>query len=124
MDESELFNEKNIPESNWFKFLKVGDKVMGEVVEVGIKESKDEMFSDQRVFTLKQKDGALINVGIKTTSDYLMGRTNQVKPGDYIGFEFKKEIPPTKKGFKAAKSIEVYVKKGEPKAEDPNFGAY
>jgi len=117
IEEKDLFNEENIPESNWFKFEKVGDKVMGEVVEVFIKKSSDPMFADQRVFVLKQKDGSLINVGIKITSDYLMGRTNMVMPGDVVGFEFKKEIPPSKKGFKPAKSIEVYVRKGEPKSD-------
>jgi hypothetical protein len=118
IEEKDLFNEENIPESNWFSFKTVGDKVMGEVVEVFIKKSTDAMFADQRVFVLKQKDGSLMNVGIKVTSDYLMGRTNMVGPGDIIGFEFKKEIPPTKKGFKPAKSIELYVRKGEPKAEE------
>jgi hypothetical protein len=117
IEEKDLFNEENIPESNWFKFEKVGDKVMGEVVEVFIKKSTDAMFADQRVFVLKQKDGSLINVGIKVTSDYLMGRTNMVATGDIVGFEFKKEIPPTKKGFKPAKSIEIYLRKGEPKSD-------
>jgi hypothetical protein len=119
IDEKELFNDKNIPESNWFKFNKVGDKCMGEVVEAFIKESKDPLFVSQRVFVLKQKDGSLLNVGIKTTSDYLMGRTNMVIPGDIVGFEFKKEIPPAKKGYQPAKSIEVYVRKGEKNTPDP-----
>jgi hypothetical protein len=119
IEEKDLFNEENIPESNWFSFKTVGDKVMGEVVEVFIKKSNDPMFADQRVFVLKQKDGSLMNVGIKTTSDYLMGRTNMVETGDIVGFEFTKEVPPSKKGFKPAKSITPYVRKGEKKAVDP-----
>ncbi len=119
IEEKDLFDEKNIPESNWFKFDVVGSKCMGEVLEVFVKKSSDPMFADQRVFVLKQKDGSLLNVGIKTTSDYLMGRTNMVMTGDIVGFEFKKEIPPTKKGFKPAKSIEVYVRKGEKPEVDP-----
>lgn len=118
IEEKDLFDEKNIPESNWFKFDKVGDRCLGEVVEVFIKESKDETYPDQRVFVLKQKDGSLMNVGIKTTSDYLMGRTNMVIPGDIVGFEFKKEIPAAKKGYHPAKSIEVYVRKGEKNTPD------
>jgi len=117
----ELFNEKNIPESNWFKFEKVGDRVSGEVVEVSIKKSNDPTFADQRVFILKQDNGELINVGIKVTSDYLMSRTNTVAMGDIIGFEFRKEIPAKKKGYHPAKSIEVYVKKGEPKVVEDEF---
>lgn len=110
-ESEELFDEKNIPESNWFSFDKVGDRVSGEVVEMFDKPSNNPTFEDQRVFVLKQKDGSLINVGIKKSKDYLMGRTNAVVPGDTLGFEFKKEIPPKTKGFHPAKSLEVYVKK-------------
>lgn len=116
-ENDDLFSEENIPESNWFKFEKVGDRVSGELVEVFEKPAKD-MYPAQRCFMLKQKDGSLVNVGIKKTSDYLMGRTNSVQPGDMVGFEFKKEVPSTKKGYAPAKSIEVYIKKGTPKTEE------
>jgi len=117
MDEKELFDKKNIPESNWFSFDKVGARVMGEVVEMFDKPSTNPTFPDQRVFILKQKDGGFINVGIKKTSDYIIGRTNGVQPGDTVGFEFVKEIPPKTKGFHPAKSIEVYVKKAPANTE-------
>lgn len=104
-----LFSEENIPESNWFKFTTVGDKVMGTLVEVKDKPAMD-VFPPQRVFTLKQKDGELINVGISMNKDYIIGRANSAKLGDLLGFEFKKEIPASKKGFSPAKSIEVYIK--------------
>lgn len=124
-NKDELFDETNIPESNWFKFVEVGDRVSGEVVEVMEKKATIAGYPDQRVFVMKQKNGELINVGVKVTSDYLMSRTNGVTAGDMIGFEFKKEIPAKKKGFRPAKSIEVYVKKGEPKEEsEDNFGDF
>jgi len=107
----DLFDEENIPESSWFKFDKVGAKCGGEVVSISEKSEKDGMPA-QRVFGLKQKDGTVVNVGLKKNSDYLMGRTNNVKVGDMLGVEFKKEIPAKKKGHHPAKSIEVYVKKG------------
>lgn len=108
-EKDDIFNEENIPASNWFKFEKVGDKVGGEVVGVSEKKSSNPTFPDQRVFEIKKADGEIVNVGIKTTSDYLMTRTKNVKPGDKIGFEFKKEIPAKVKGYSPAKSIEVYV---------------
>lgn len=120
-EKDDLFNESNIPESNWFSFDKVGDRVQGEVMEVFDKPSTNPTFEDQRVFVLKQKDGSLINVGIKKSKDYLMGRTNGVLPGDTLGFEFKAEIPPKVKGFHPAKSIEIYVRKGAPKEEEKPF---
>lgn len=111
-DEKELFSDDNVPESAWFKFEEVGAKVSGVLVEFRDNvEARNPDFPNQRVFVLKTKDGSLVNVGIPMTKDYIIGRTNRVKLGDLIGFEFKKEIPSTKgKGFAPAKSIEVYVK--------------
>lgn len=105
----EFFSEDNVPESNWFKFEKVGDKVMGTLVEIKDKPAKD-VFAAQRVFTLKNEDGEFTNVGISLEKDYIIGRANSAKLGDLLGFKFVKEIPPSKKGFSPAKSIEVYVK--------------
>jgi len=106
---ADLFNEENIPESNWFKFEKIGDKVAGILVEIQDKPAKD-VFGPQRVFTLKQPDGELVNVGIALAKDYIIGRANSAKLGDVLGFEFKAEVPSATKGFAPAKSIEVYVK--------------
>ena len=104
----ELFDEKNVPESNWFKFDKVGAKVAGVVEDIYDKPGKDE-FPDQKVFELKTKDGS-VNVGVKKDNTYLIGTTNKVRKGDILGFEFTKEIPATKKGYNPAKSITPYVK--------------
>lgn len=111
MDEllNELFDEKNIPESNWFKFDKVGAKIAGVVEDIYDKPGKDQ-FPDQKIFVLRTKDGQLSNVGIKKDNTYLMGTTNKVRKGDILGFEFTKEIPATKKGYNAAKSITPFVK--------------
>ncbi len=115
----DLFDDENIPESNWFKFNKPGDKCSGEVVSITEKPERDGMPA-QRVFGLKQKDGDILNVGLKKSSDYLMGRTNMVRVGDLLGVVFKKEIPAKKKGHHPAKSIEVYVKKGVAKPAETN----
>lgn len=104
----DLFNTENIPESNWFKFEKVGDQVGGILVEVADKAAKD-IFPAQRVFTLKQEDGEFIKVGIDLRKDYVIGRANTAKMGDKLGFKFTKEVPSATKGFAAAKSIEVFV---------------
>ena len=105
----ELFNEENIPESNWYKFEKVGDKVAGILVEVKDKPGQG-VFGPQRIFSLKKADDSIVNVGIPLSKDYVIGRANSAKPGDMLGFHFVKEIPSATKGFAPAKSIEVYVK--------------
>ena len=104
-----LFSEGNIPESNFFKFENVGDKVGGILVESEDKPAKDN-FPAQRVFTLKQEDGSFVKVGISLLKSYVISRASQAQFGDLLGFEFKKEIPASVKGFSPAKSIEVYVK--------------
>ncbi len=115
---ADLFDEKNVPESNWFKFEKVGDKIGGTLVEVKDKPAVG-VYPAQRVFTLKQTDGDMVNVGISMNKDYIIGRANSAKMGDILGFEFKKEVPSATKGFAPAKSIEVYVKHIEAPVEDP-----
>jgi len=119
----DLFNDENVPESNWFKFDKVGDRVSGILVEVTDKEGKGD-FPAQRVFDLKQDDGTIIHVGISLKKDYVIGRANTAKMGDTVGFEFKKIIEPKVKGYQPAKSIEVYVKHNEeiPQGDDASWG--
>ena len=114
---NDIFDDKNITASSWFKFEKVGDKVMGEVVSITDQASTNPIYPDQLVFALKQEDGGIVNVGLKKTSTYLMGRTKGIEKGDTVGFKFQSEIPAKTKGYNPAKSIEVYVKKGTPKNE-------
>lgn len=110
-EQDDIFNPDNKPESAWFKFEKVGDRVSGVLEEnPRVKEDKTGDFGDQRVFVLRQKDGSTVNVGIRMDKDFVIQRTNKLREGDIVGFEFAKEIEPKKKGHNPAKSIEVFVK--------------
>lgn len=113
-----LFNDENVPESNWFKFEAVGDKVAGNLVEVKDRPAKD-VFPASRVYTLKKANGDLVNVSFALNRDYVIGRANSAKMGDILGFQFVKEVPSATKGFAPAKSIEVYVKHVEATDVDP-----
>lgn len=105
-----LFDDSNIPESNWFKFEKVGDKVSGVLVEnPTIKKDTTGQFGDQKVFTLQTDEGDTVHVGIRLDKDFVIQRTNRVRRGDKLGFLFKEEIPASKKGYNPAKSIIPYV---------------
>lgn len=104
----DIFNEENVPESNWFKFVKPGDKVSGVVLDVFEKEGTGD-FPAQKVFVLKQKDGEEVNVGVSVEKDFVIQRTNKVRAGDKLGFKFEKEIPASKKGYSPAKSIIPFV---------------
>ncbi len=117
MSTDNIFDEKNIPESNWFKFDKVGDRISGELLGWTDRAAKDD-FKPQRIYELKTSDDVIVKVPINLERDYVIGRANTARLGDTLGFEFKKEIPPSKKGFKPAKSIEVYVVKREKTADE------
>lgn len=103
------FDEGDKAQANWFSFDKVGARIAGEVMDISEKPGKD-AFPAQRVFVLKQSDGELVNVGISMNKDYVIQRTNRVRPGDKLGFEYTKDIPASTKGYAPAKSIEVYWK--------------
>lgn len=113
----DIFNESNVPESNWFKFEQVDDKIGGQVMKIFKKEASGQ-FSAQICFTLKNAAGVMggkpvtedeINVGVKD-NDYFRPRLDKVRLGDKVGFHFTKEIPATVKGNSPAKSITPYVK--------------
>lgn len=122
----DIFKDENKPASNWFKFEKVGDRVSGELVEVTERPASGE-FATQLVYTLLQSDGLTVNVGIKKYKDekggdltlsYVCDRLRHAKSGDKVGFMFEKEIPPTQKGFRPAKSIQPYLVEGAPKDKE------
>ena len=129
MEEKDIFNKENKPESAWFKFEKVGDRISGELVEVLDKAPSGD-FVSQRVWVLKTKDGETVNVGQKRYKDekngnldlsYVADALRNAKIGDIVGFEFEKEIPATTKGYSPAKSIQPYLvpqHKEQPKTED------
>ena len=113
----EFFSEDNVPESNWFKFEKVGDAVRGTLIAVSEKPASGQ-FAAQKVYELLLKDGDTMNVGISVKKDFIIQKMKKAIVGQLVGFRFEKEIPSTTKGFNATKSIMPYVitdkKTGQP----------
>lgn len=91
----------------WFKFNEIGDAIGGEVVDMFYQ--PDNGNGDQRVFTIKRKNGEIWNVGLKYNA-HTLSRTDQVQVGDMLGLRFSKEIAPKVKGHSAAKSIDKLPK--------------
>ena len=107
-----IFDESNRPArdiagENWFKFLKIGDKVGGTIRDIFENPERDG-YPAQRCFTLEKEDGEFINVGLKKTG-YILTRTDNLQIGDKLGIKFEKEIPPSTKGFHPAKSLTIYA---------------
>ena len=108
LSEDELFIDVNKPNAGWFKFVNLGDRIMG--VLITKMEQETPGFSPQLVFTVQTKDGSIMNVAVKKTQ-YFITRASQAQIGDVVGFEYKAEIPPKQKGHQAGKQIEMYIKK-------------
>jgi hypothetical protein len=111
----EVFSGDNIPKSNWMKFEKVGDQIIGTFISKYVKKG-DEGFADQVVYTLNNvkingeqmphDDEYNMGVSIREGSaNFVNNKFAKVIPGQRMGLLFEKEIPPKKKGFHPAKSF-------------------
>jgi hypothetical protein len=120
------FSQDKVPNSNWFKFEKVGDFVKGTLSEKGTKKGSDG-FKDQIIYNLvnakavqggKTLSETEYTVGI--SSDYVNSRLKNVVIGDIMGVKFDKEVETsTSKKFKnPAKSLLPNVF-----GKDPDFKA-
>lgn len=104
----DFFQEKNLAQSNWFRFEKIGDTIKGTLVNVSKVDGQDG-YSDQIVYEIKKEDGEFWKVGISVTKTGLNDRMRNAKLGQIVGFKFNKEIPSKKKGYAAAKGIDGYL---------------
>ena len=102
-------------QSNWFKFVKVGDKIKGTLINKRYQKSNVAGYPDQWVYEIKDANGEVQNVGISVSKPGTIQRLNACKAGDIIGILFEKEGE-KKKGFFPAKFLKV-VKFGV----DPDF---
>jgi hypothetical protein len=107
----EDFSTDNVPQSNWAKFIKIGDYVKGTFVEKHIKKGEGD-FKDQMVYNVinaeavsdgKKSSEKEFNIGISST--YINDRFKNIVPGQRIGIKFEKEIPAKIKGHHPAKSL-------------------
>lgn len=119
----DIFDEGNKPQSNYFKFGKVGDRISGELLEVEDRPAKDQ-FGESRVFTLRVKNGDIWLVSISKAKTFVIQRASRAAIGDTLGFSFDEEIKSATKGFAPAKSISVYLVKAAPKDESEDEEAF
>lgn len=106
-------------ESNWFKFLVVGDKIKGTLVNKSFNKSNQPGFQDQWVYELKKSDGNIFNVGIPVTKSGTVQRLNNCKMGEIVGIIFDKEGEQGAKGFAKAKLLKVFTF-----GMDPDYKAF
>ena len=99
--------ERKEVESNWFKFITVGDSIKGTLINKRYQKGQD-AFPDQWVYEIKKEDGQVFNVGISVNKSGTIQRLNNCQIGQIIEIEFEKEGEPGGKGFAKAKYLKVY----------------
>lgn len=92
-------------ESNWFKFLKVGDAIRGTLIAKNFQKGSAP-FPDQYVYELQTKDG-IVNVGISVGKKGTVQRLNSCKLGEIVGVWLKSTTPAKTKGFADTKNLVV-----------------
>jgi len=112
---TDLFSESNrrVPQSNFFKFESVGDKVSGILINKEEKQGSG-AFPDQMIYTLEQADGETVKVGISIAKSGIIEILKPVPFGTLVGFKFVEQLKPRQAGYKGAKCIDVYVSDVKP----------
>lgn len=105
----ELTRPRDKAWGNWksWKDSQIGDKVQGYIADAFYRpEEKDEqgniVFREQRGITIEQKDGELINVGVKFM-DFILAPTDNLRVGDPLTIELTEIQKPTSKARQGAK---------------------
>ena len=101
----------------WAKFESVGDKVQGFVADATYRNPEGQ-FKEQRVVTLMQPSGELINVAIKRLP-FILSKTNDLRVGDPLTVVFEKQLEPRQKGYKGVKVLTFFGKNLEANAGNP-----
>lgn len=99
---------RDVAWGNWKKFEAVGDKVEGYVRDAFYR-AADGLFKEQRGVTIEQKDGILINVGIKRLP-FVLSQTDNVRIGDPLRIELTEMKPSATKGYNATKIFSFATK--------------
>lgn len=110
-----IIKEENKIKSNYFQFKKVGDKLEGTYVGKRVKPNMLRGGEEQAIYEIKKDDGEYIDVYGKAGIDMQMKR---IKFGQIVGFEFVKQIPATRPGYKPTNVIQVYA---DPKVVDEKW---
>ena len=111
----ELTKPRDKAWENFAKFEKQGDKKTGIIRDVFYRPA-DEIYKEQRCFTLEEEDGTLCNVCLKREPYFAIRPTNDVKLGDLLTVELSELRPAKTKGYNPTKIYSFTA------GEDPEGG--
>lgn len=116
--EKDLFSEENKSSaSNFWKPEKVGDRVFGYLIAIDERPNILQPGTTQKIYTLSQMDGTLINVAgrmkLKRANGQVVAKFPQLdnaKLGQLVGIEYSGDKEASKPGFNSTKLMNIYLK--------------
>lgn len=111
----ELTKPRDAAWENFAKFEKAGDSKTGIVRDVFYRPA-DDIYKEQRCFTLEEEDGTLCNVCLKREPYFAIRATNDVRLGDLLTVELSELRPSKTKGYNPTKIFSFTA------GEDPEGG--
>jgi len=105
----DLFQDANVPKSNFWKPTTPGDKAAGYLVDRKKKPNTLKPGTDQWIYTLMNKDGSVINVAGRYGSPQTLQGFDTAKLGQLVGIKYIEDKPATKAGFNPLKVMKTYV---------------
>ena len=131
------FDDSKEVKSQFVKFGKIGDSIVGVLVGKRFVESAFNQGEQVAVYELKAKSGSFHNMDDKrnpvdppvtvnagefwtvTGKKAIDDKMRNISEGTVVGFKFVAETPNKKKGYAASKNIKVYNFGPDPDAEKP-----
>src|SRR3990170_4661822 len=108
MTDKKKFEGGEEVESNWMKFLKVGDGIKGTLVGKRFMKSNKPSFPDQWIYQIiNSDDGQEWNVGVSEKKIGTISRLNKCATGEVIAIVFESEGGSAVKGGAPAKNLKV-----------------
>ena len=105
---TEEFSEDNIPVSNWMKFPKIGDWIVGTFNSKSVKEG-DDKFKSQMIYVLTNVKGVMDGKALPVedaSDEWNLGITIKEGSKNFLNNKFKKLVPGLRMGLKFEKEVD------------------
>jgi len=111
--DAELFDDKNVVTSKWWKPQNPGDKVSGYLVDKKLKPNtlKDKSGKTlQAIYVLMQEDGTVVNVAGRSGNPQVISGLESCKMGQLVGVKFIESKPHSTAGYNDIKVIKAFAR--------------
>lgn len=107
MTNIDIFQAGNAVQTSWFNPKEIGDAVQG--TYIGSASAVDSYGNSQKVFSLRQPTGGVVNVGVKETRVMFLAQMAQISEGQIVGIKYTELLPPRKPGQNPTKILTIFA---------------